>query len=69
MKPLVIFLSIFSLSISINIDDAVKHLETHAQQSSKGYCARYVANALVAGGFKFARQESAYMYHSNRLPI
>ena len=64
MKPLIFLLSLFSLSFSINIDAAVKHLVANAAKNSKGWCARYVANALEAGGFKFERQGSAYMYHS-----
>lgn len=33
-----------------------------AHSSSTGYCARYVANALEAAGYKFPRQPYAYMY-------
>ena len=47
------------------MDAAIKHLVSHAHSSSTGYCAAYVADALVAGGFKFKRQASAYMYRTN----
>ena len=41
------------------------HLVSHAHAKSTGYCARYVANALEAGGFQFTRQASAYLYRTN----
>lgn len=44
---------------------AVKLATRHARGHSIGYCARYVANALQGAGFKFTRQRSAYMYHTN----
>ena len=44
---------------------AADYARQNAQQKSTGYCARYVANALEYGGFKFTRQSSAYMYRSN----
>lgn len=43
-------------------DYASKH---HVGVQSIGYCARYVANGLQNAGYKFTRQESAYMYASN----
>lgn len=36
-----------------------------ANPKSTGYCARYVATALLQAGYKFTRQQSAYMYASN----
>ena len=65
MKYLIILLCMLSHIFSINIDAAVKHLEDNSSANSKGLCAKYVANALEAGGFKFQRQGSAYMYHTN----
>ena len=38
-----------------------------AKPNSTGYCARYVADALLAAGYKFTRQNSAYMYASGPL--
>lgn len=45
--------------------NAATYASAHAKRRSIGYCARYVANALQASGFKFQRQPSAYMYHTN----
>ena len=50
---------------NIDINKAVEHLKSHAQMKSIGWCAKYVANALEAGGFTFNRQESAYLYRTN----
>ena len=44
---------------------AADYARSHAKGRSVGRCARYVANALQASGFKFQRQPSAYMYHTN----
>ena len=44
---------------------ASQYARAHAHSKSQGRCARYVANALQAVGFKFQRQGSAYMYHTN----
>lgn len=49
---------------NINLNKAVLHLISNAQKKSIGWCAKYVANALEAGGFKFNRQESAYLYRT-----
>lgn len=38
-----------------------------ANAKSTGYCARYVANALQSAGYKFERQNSAFMYASGPL--
>lgn len=46
---------------------AAKFAASRANAKSTGYCARYVANALQAGGYKFTRQVSAYMYASNKV--
>ena len=48
-----------------DIDKAVNHLVSNAKAKSVKWCARYVANALEAGGFKFTRQSSAYLYRTN----
>ena len=48
---------------SFNVQKFVAHLEAKGRGSSSGYCARYVMNALVAGGIpNSCRQPSAYMY-------
>jgi hypothetical protein len=47
------------------MEHAADYATSKAGGSSIGYCARYVANALQAVGFKFTRQGSAYMYHTN----
>ena len=65
MNKFIICLCLFAFIHSINMDAAIKHLVSHAHTSSTGYCAAYVADALVAGGFKFTRQASAYMYRTN----
>ena len=44
---------------------ACKSLTVNSREKSVGKCARYVANALQAAGYKFNRQPSAYMYHTN----
>lgn len=52
---------------TFNISAACKHLTQNSQASSIHYCAKYVANAMAAGGLKFTRLASAYMY-ANMLP-
>ena len=47
------------------IEMAAGYARRYAHAKSQGRCARYVANALQAVGFKFQRQGSAYMYHTN----
>ena len=44
---------------------ACDYVTKHSHAHSLGKCARYVANALQAAGYKFNRQPSAYMYHTN----
>lgn len=46
---------------------AAKLATQKALGSSSGYCARYVANALQGAGYKFTRQASAFMYHTNKI--
>ena len=65
MNKLIICLCLFACIYSIDMDAAVRHLVSHAYQSSTGWCAAYVADALEAGGFRFTRQGSAYMYRTN----
>ena len=48
-----------------DINKAVDHLIKHAKSKSVHLCAKYVADALAAGGFKFTRQGSAYQYRTN----
>ena len=57
--------SLFACVFSVSIDDAVNYLVSHANSQSVRRCAAYVANALQAGGFRFTRQNSAYMYRTN----
>ena len=38
-----------------------------AHPASTGWCARYVADALQQGGYKFVRQNSAYQYANGQL--
>lgn len=47
-----------------SIEMAANYARKHAHNSSIGYCTRYISNALQAVGFKFARQGSAYMFHT-----
>lgn len=46
----------------MNWEAVFKELTSKAHPHSTGYCAKYVANALVAGGFKFTRQATAHTY-------
>lgn len=62
---MIICLSLILNVFSIDMDKAVQHLISHANAKSTGWCAKYVANALQAGGFSFTRQSSAYLYHTN----
>lgn len=45
-----------------DVDKAVKHLTSNAQGSSTGKCARYVREAIEAGGVTLARTLSAKDY-------
>ena len=65
MNNIIIYLSLISFVLSVNMDAAVNHLISHAQPSTIGLCAAYVHNALEAGGFILARQPSAYQYRTN----
>ena len=64
MKKILLF-CLLAIIGSVDINKAVDHLVSHAHAKSTGYCARYVANALEAGGFQFTRQASAYLYRTN----
>ena len=64
MKKLLL-LCLLSIIGSVDINKAVDHLVSHAHAASTGWCAKYVANALEAGGFRFTRQASAYLYRTN----
>ena len=64
MKKLLLF-CLLAIIESVDINKAVNYLVSHAHAKSTGYCARYVANALEAGGFRFTRQASAYLYRTN----
>lgn len=44
---------------------AIAWMVKNCGATSKHRCAAYVASALIAGGFKVNRQQSAYMYHRN----
>ena len=48
-----------------DISAAADYARSKANSKSVGLCAKYVANALEHVGFKFNRQPSAYMYHTN----
>lgn len=61
----IICLHLIASIFAVNIEMAVQHLKAHAKPRSINLCARFVANALYAGGFRFPRQGSAYMYHTN----
>ncbi|HTH62939.1 MAG TPA: CHAP domain-containing protein [Paraburkholderia sp.] len=43
-------------------NDAVRHLQSHAEAASRGHCARYVRNAIERGGIKLKRTQSARNY-------
>ena len=60
----IIILCALTCIFTQNIKKSVQYLIKHAHARSQGYCAKYVANALKAGGFKFNPQPSAYMYHT-----
>lgn len=61
----ILLLCLIAIIASIDINKAVDYLISHAEPKSTGWCAKYVANALEAGGFKFTRQNSAYLYRTN----
>ena len=65
MNKYIICLCLIASIYSVNIDAAVKHLESHAKKKSVHLCAGYVARALHAGGFKFTDQSAAYQYRTN----
>ena len=65
MNKFIIFICIIATIYTVNIDVAVRYLMNHAHKKSTHYCAKYVANALAAGGFKFQRQGAAYQYRTN----
>ena len=65
MNKLIICICLFACIYSIDMNAAVRHLINHAHATSTHYCAAYVADALEAGGFRFTRQASAYMYRTN----
>lgn len=44
---------------------AIAWMAKNCGATSKHRCAAYVSSALIAGGFKVNRQQSAYMYHRN----
>src|SRR5256885_17194854 len=45
-----------------NVDNAVATLQTNARASSAGYCARYVRDAIGAGGIALQRTRDAKDY-------
>ncbi len=65
MNKFIILCIIASIFCKGDINKAVSHLVRNAKGRSVGLCAKYVADALQAGGFKFTRQASAYMYRTN----
>ena len=65
MRKYIIYLCIIASIYSVNIDAAVKYLESHAKPYSVHLYAGYVAAALHAGGFKFTNQDAAYQYRTN----
>ena len=42
--------------VAIDLDAAIKHLQDNAQPKSLGYCARYVRQAINAGGLVLSSQ-------------
>lgn len=64
MKIVYLFCLLVTVQL-VDINKAVNYLVSHAQAKSTGWCAKYVANALEAGGFTFTRQASAYLYRTN----
>lgn len=48
-----------------DVDRAIKHLKSHAGQHSTGQCARYVREAIEAGGVVLFRHNSAKDYGSS----
>lgn len=52
-------------NISATTAKACKTLTANSREKSIGKCAKYVADALQSAGYKFNRQPSAYMYHTN----
>lgn len=52
-------------NISAITTKACKSITANSREKSIGKCAKYVADALKSAGYKFNRQPSAYMYHTN----
>lgn len=52
---------------SARASKAAQIARTRANQRSTGYCAKYVSDALLAAGYKFQKQPSAYMYATNNI--
>lgn len=48
-----------------DVNKAVTHLKNHAEPSSKGYCGKYVREAIEAGGIRLIRKNSAKDYGSS----
>ena len=69
MKYLILWIFFFSSIITADIDKAVKHLIENAEPTSTNWCAKYVSNALLKGGFKFKKKQYAYMYYTNGILI
>ena len=65
MNKYIIYLSLISFVLSVNMDAAVNYLISHAQPSTTGWCAQYVHRALEAGGFILPEQPLAYQYRAN----
>ena len=63
----VLFLCLFAVIFTVDIDAAVKYLVAHAHKYSVHLCAGYVANALSHGGFKFKKQAAAYLYRTKHI--
>lgn len=57
-----------AMSGSDKAKKAALYASKKALKASSGYCARYVANALEYAGYRFTRQESAYLYNTQVLP-
>ena len=64
-----LILCLLLITESVDINKAVNYLVNNAKKQSTGWCAKYVANALEAAGFKFERQTSAYLYRTNGILI
>ena len=51
-----------------NVGKSCQYAISHARSKSTGQCAKYVCNAIEAGGIKSPRQDKAWQIRANQIP-